>query len=587
MRTAPRSTPTAGGDRRALQEIDEMSRTCSISVMILLAALPAAVDAGQAVHISPIADLVGCNADAPPIVVWQTNPRDDQSPSALPDLPKLRTGNPLSPPMPNDYFFADGEIASSPKPIHLDGDARPGIVFGNSLGQIYVLTADGVPAPGWPVMSGSQVGYSSAAVADLDGDGVEDIVVHANSQLQAYAQDGTALPGWPQSLDSNIGGNSLIGSPVIADIDNDGDLEVLVGHLFHMYAFHHDGTACAGWPINQSIGFGPLFATPAAGDLDGDGDLEICFKIYGGNGDPADIYLMHHDGTPLPGWPKLGLDRSHLSSPIIADVDGNGERDVIVSLHYFNSGNYVRVYAWRPDGTDVPGFPVTGSWNCVPENMSVGDVDDDGMLELFVGTANPTSPYYAVHAWNHDGTVLAGSWPRSADYCLMSGSPALADVNGGANEVVLGVGGCYVDDPGSMNVWDIAGSPLAGWPQTVTGKLRSSALVMDADADGTPEMYIGTTDGWIQRFIMQDATGGSAPEWNQIFGNPRNTNCYNPPTAPCPADVNGDGSVNVFDLLQLLDAWGDCPGCPEDLDGSGTVDVFDLLMLLGEWGPCG
>jgi hypothetical protein len=54
-----------------------------------------------------------------------------------------------------------------------------------------------------------------------------------------------------------------------------------------------------------------------------------------------------------------------------------------------------------------------------------------------------------------------------------------------------------------------------------------------------------------------------------------------------PADLNCDGSVDVFDLLILLGAWGPCPGtagdCPADLNGDGAVDVFDLLVLLGAW----
>ncbi|TVQ51724.1 MAG: hypothetical protein EA377_11825 [Phycisphaerales bacterium] len=52
-------------------------------------------------------------------------------------------------------------------------------------------------------------------------------------------------------------------------------------------------------------------------------------------------------------------------------------------------------------------------------------------------------------------------------------------------------------------------------------------------------------------------------------------------------DLNGDGVVNVFDLLLLLEQWGVCAdpeNCPADLDGSGTVNVFDLLILLENWG---
>jgi len=49
------------------------------------------------------------------------------------------------------------------------------------------------------------------------------------------------------------------------------------------------------------------------------------------------------------------------------------------------------------------------------------------------------------------------------------------------------------------------------------------------------------------------------------------------------SDLNGDGVVNVADLLQLLAAWGPCPDCPEDFDDSGAVGVADLLTLLGEF----
>jgi len=51
-------------------------------------------------------------------------------------------------------------------------------------------------------------------------------------------------------------------------------------------------------------------------------------------------------------------------------------------------------------------------------------------------------------------------------------------------------------------------------------------------------------------------------------------------------DLNGDGVVNVSDLLLLLGAWGPCSGqpCPADLNGDGVVNVSDLLVLLANWG---
>lgn len=54
------------------------------------------------------------------------------------------------------------------------------------------------------------------------------------------------------------------------------------------------------------------------------------------------------------------------------------------------------------------------------------------------------------------------------------------------------------------------------------------------------------------------------------------------------ADLNGDGVVNVPDLLALLGAWGPCDekrdDCPADLDGDGEVGTADLLILLANWG---
>ena len=54
-------------------------------------------------------------------------------------------------------------------------------------------------------------------------------------------------------------------------------------------------------------------------------------------------------------------------------------------------------------------------------------------------------------------------------------------------------------------------------------------------------------------------------------------------------DLDGDGWVEVLDLLLLLADWGECPDpcppvCAGDLDGDCVVGVVDLLILLGAWG---
>ena len=55
----------------------------------------------------------------------------------------------------------------------------------------------------------------------------------------------------------------------------------------------------------------------------------------------------------------------------------------------------------------------------------------------------------------------------------------------------------------------------------------------------------------------------------------------------CPADLNGDRTVDGSDLALIFAAWGPCGGgCDSDLDGDGMVSGEDLAILLGNWGGC-
>ena len=55
--------------------------------------------------------------------------------------------------------------------------------------------------------------------------------------------------------------------------------------------------------------------------------------------------------------------------------------------------------------------------------------------------------------------------------------------------------------------------------------------------------------------------------------------------APCPADANADGIVNVGDLLLIIDNWGQTGGTG-DINDDNIVNVSDLLMMTESWGTC-
>ena len=56
---------------------------------------------------------------------------------------------------------------------------------------------------------------------------------------------------------------------------------------------------------------------------------------------------------------------------------------------------------------------------------------------------------------------------------------------------------------------------------------------------------------------------------------------------PCAADIDGNNTVDVDDLISLIANWGACDGCNADLNNDGEVGTDDLLIVLAAWGSCG
>ena len=95
--------------------------------------------------------------------------------------------------------------------------------------------------------------------------------------------------------------------------------------------------------------------------------------------------------------------------------------------------------------------------------------------------------------------------------------------------------------------------------------------------------FVENTDTFRIRFIAEDTGNGSVVEAGvdaiQITGSV----CDDAPA--CPADLDGNGSVDFNDLVVVLGAWG-CSNCPEDINGDGITDFNDLVNLLSAYGPC-
>jgi hypothetical protein len=135
------------------------------------------------------------------------------------------------------------------------------------------------------------------------------------------------IDGWPIDLMSNS-----VSEPVTADLDNDGDLEVIAANKSGMFfIFHHDGTNFNGFPLslNQYIESSPVVA-----DLDEDGDYEIAvgtslglhiFDIKSQKGE-MESWKLHRGNTQRSGslgFTVLSGDENNLTIPSVFSLKQN------------------------------------------------------------------------------------------------------------------------------------------------------------------------------------------------------------------------------------------------------------------------
>ncbi len=150
------------------------------------------------------------------------------------------------------------------------------------------------------------------------------------------------------------------------------------------------------------------------------------------------------------------------------------------------------------------------------------------------------------------------------------------------NDSELLVQFCYALETEASPIFDRAMFSVLGDEETkLPESFGWSSYVHDLSA------YAGATIRLRWRFDSIDGVLNNFRGWHvanvRIIGDL--VGC--PDVEPgCEADLTGDGQVNVFDLLELLDQWGSCEACEADLTGDGLVNVFDLLVLLDAWGPC-
>ena len=312
---------------------------------------------------------------------------------------------------------------------------------------------------------------SAPVIYDVDGDGKNEVLA-AIDYLPKYATDTSKL----LCLDENGNlqwswqstGTSIHRSPTAADVDGDGNIEVLFYHAGTgiLYCFNgSDGS------IKWQKSVSGSYEGPAVADVDGDGQMEVVISNYS-----SVVCLSGSNGAEE--WDtrdSIGSIYGISAAPTIADLDHDGQKEVLIATDRKNAYCFrgsTGGLIWQTQMDTSSGYEYM-------QAPVVGDADGDGLDEVVIfGYRN-----YRVYGLDTDGTLL---WVSSAPgYCHMSG--AMADLDNGGNlEVIMSTSSAVLR---CLNAED--GSVL--WNKDLDsdgGGDMHHPVIGDVDDDGTLEIAL-------------------------------------------------------------------------------------------------
>jgi outer membrane protein assembly factor BamB len=374
--------------------------------------------------------------------------------SSVNDLQRGPAGGPTA---AASLYATGGNVCSPICILDVDADGETEIVFGSDDGYLYCITVGG--ALKW---RGRTLGpVRGITVCDVDGDGKMEIFAGG----QQYKSDGTKV--------YEINSAASYGSPVVADIDKDGEIEHVYDYGSAVYCVRaKDGTTK--WTFTDIYSGEAYYGQLSAKDVDGDGKMEIFYNAKDAANNDR-IFCINPDGT-LRYKVNIKLWYRGYSTSCVEDFDGDGVDEVLAGV--CDVCKCLRA----SDGALKWSSTSWYNWN-YPTNRGivVYDIDGDGVKEVVFACTDSTV-----------GTVV----------CL-SGSTGARKWSFGISAITrVGTHACDIDADGDMEVMVVSDDKALRIIAKDGSLERALALPyappycggitsFDADGDGVAELYFG------------------------------------------------------------------------------------------------